>query len=298
VRWQTKVSPDSTQYFFHADPVVAGDVLVAGADRPTGASIHAFDRATGKEVWKYAAGRGVNGPLAAAGQRVYAATVEARLLSLDVRSGALLWSLPLKVPGWEGPAAATNRVFAGTTDGSLYALNAETGRQEWRAHLGVPVTTSINASEADVYAGTADGSMHRVDARSGAVIGSRNLDAKLKPSSVPMRTASSVLVLLTDQAADYRALTSVDLALERIQWQVTADKNWTTSRVFVWGDVVVLGTASGSVDAYCKDTGAPAWSRSVNGPVRSIGGAQETLLVGTRTGGLYAFRAPRSCDGK
>jgi hypothetical protein len=47
---------------------------------------------------------------------------------------------------------------------------------------------------------------------------------------------------------------------------------------------------------YCEKTGAPAWSRTVTGPVRAIGGAEDILLVGTQTGTLYALHAPRSCD--
>jgi len=297
VRWETKVSPDAVQYFFHGDPYVAGEVIVAGADRATGASIHAFNRSTGKELWRHAAGRGVNGPIAGSGTHAYATTVEGRLLGLAVNSGTVSWDVPFKGPGFEGPAVA-GRVLAGTVDGVLYGLNAQTGREEWRRDLGSAVTTTPHVSAEDAYVGTADGSLHRIDVRNGNVLASRKLDASLKPSSVPFRTANSLLVLLTDQAADYRALVSVDPVLKSVLWHVTADKTWSTSRVFVWGDVVVLGTSSGDIVTYCKDTGARSWTRSVNGPVRSIGGAAETLLVGTRTGGLYALNAPRTCDAR
>jgi outer membrane protein assembly factor BamB len=296
LRWETQLSSDSGQYFFHGDPLIAGDVIVVGADRTTGASVHALDRSTGRELWKHAAGRGVNGPIAGTDGRAHAAGVEGRLLSFDVGSGALRWTLDLKVPGFEGPAAAGDRVFAGTVDGALYGLSAETGREEWRLNLGAPVSTSVTASAGDLYLGTAEGSIHRIEARRGTVVASRKLDPALIPRSVPARTADSVLVLLTDQSADYRALVSVDPALEGIRWRVSAEKNWTTSRVFVWGDVIVLGTASGDVAAYCGKTGVLAWSRSVNGPVRAVGGAEDILLVGTRSGDLYALRAPRSCE--
>jgi outer membrane protein assembly factor BamB len=49
VRWETRVTADSSQYFFHGDPFIAEDLIVIGADRAAGASIHAFDRSTGKE---------------------------------------------------------------------------------------------------------------------------------------------------------------------------------------------------------------------------------------------------------
>ena len=285
------------RYFFHGDPYVVGDIIVIGADRATGANIHAFDRSTGKELWRHAAGRGVNGPITGTGTHAYAITVEGRLLGMAVDSGTVSWDVPFKGPGFEGPAVA-NRVLAGTVDGVVYGLNVLTGREEWRRDLGSPITTTPHASPVDAYVGTADGSMHRLDARSGIVLASRKLDPNLKPSSAPVPTADSVLVLLTDREANYRMLISVDPALERERWRVTAEKVWSTSRVFVWGDVIVLGTSSGDILAYCKNTGAKSWSRSVNGPIRAVGGAADTLLVGTRTGGLYALSAPRACDAK
>ena len=82
--------------------------------------------------------------------------------------------------------------------------------------------------------------LYRLDISHGTVLGSLRLDAHLKPSSVPLATGDALLVLLTDQAADYRSLIAVDRGLKAVRWQVAADTNWSTSRVFVWGDVVVL----------------------------------------------------------
>jgi outer membrane protein assembly factor BamB len=197
-----------------------------------------------------------------------------------------------------GPAAAGARVFAGTVDGSLLALNEETGHEEWRLDLGAPVATTVIVYADNVCLGTADSAIHRIDARRGRVIASRKVDPLLKPASIPVRIADSLLVLLRDQSADYRALVSLNPAVDGIRWRVSAAKNWSTSRIFVWGDVVVLGTASGEVAAYCDKTGVPAWSRNIKGVVRSIGGADDILLVGTPSGDLYAMRAPRSCDAK
>ena len=296
VRWETKVSPDPAQYFFHGDVLIANDVIVAGADRASGANVHAFDRLTGKELWKHAAGRGVNGPVAGSNGRAFATTLDRQLLSFAVNTGAVRWNRTVNAPGWEGPGVAGDRVVVGTSDGSVHALSAATGGEEWRVNIGAPVTTSVLVAADDAYVGTRDGSFHRVDIHRGAVLETRKLDAELIPRSVPVRTGDSVLVLLTDQGAEYRALVSVNAPLDRVRWRVAAKPAWSTSRAFVWGDVVVVGTNSGDVTAYCVDSGALAWSRTVKGPVRSIGGAEDILLVGTRTGTLYALRAPRSCS--
>ena len=278
-------------YFFHGDPLITADVVVVGADGANG-NVHAFDRSTGKQRWKYAAGRGVSAAISGLGRHAYAASLEGQLLCFDVDSGALRWTFPLKLPGWEGPATAADRVFAGAADGSLSALNAETGREEWRVNIGVPITTSVSASATDLYVGAADGAVYRVESRSGAVLSSRKLDVNLKPRGSLVRTGDSLLVLLIDEAAKYRALVSVDRALDRVHWRLNASNSWSTSRVFLWGDMVVLGTPSGEVVAYCRDDGVKAWSCTVSGTIRVIGGSEDTLYVGTTEGTLSAVRFP------
>ncbi len=299
VRWETKVSPDSAQYFFHGDPLVAGDTIVVGSDAAGGANVHAFNRTTGQELWRHPADRGVTGPIVGFNRRAFAAqSSEGLLLSLDLDSGELRWTASIKLPGFEGPAAAKNRVFAGDVSGSLFALNADTGAEEWKVTLTAPVSTSVSASANSLYVGTADGLVVEVDPHQGKVLSSLKVDDMLQPAGVPVVSGENVLVLLVDKSADYRSLVSLDRNVMRVRWRVNAEKNWLTSRVFIWGDLVVLGTLSGEISAFCTNTGAQVWSRTVKGRVRSIGGAEGTLLVGTQSGDLYALKVPSSCSSK
>ena len=52
------------------------------------------------------------------------------------------------------------------------------------------------------------------DDTDGAILFTHRLDEKLRPFGVPGTTADSLLVLLADQGADYRALVSVALPLD------------------------------------------------------------------------------------
>jgi hypothetical protein len=298
VRWETAVNTDGVQYFFHGDPAVVGERIVAAADRATGASAHAFDRRTGKEAWRHAIGRGAAGPLASLGAFVYVAPIEGQLMAFDAASGAVRWTVPIKVPGFEGPAAADGRVLAGAVDGHVHSLDGMTGRELWRRQLGAAVVTTPLIVGSDVYIGTADGTFHRLAAGDGRLLGSRKVDAVLKPASAPVPSPPGVLVLLNDASADYRRIVALSPTLDVVRWQVDAEKNWTTSRIFTWGDVLVMGTTTGDVTGYCAKTGARAWTENVKGSVRAIGGSSDTLLVGTRTGTLYALSAPRTCDGR
>jgi outer membrane protein assembly factor BamB len=118
----------------------------------------------------------------------------------------------------------------------------------------------------------------------------------LKPSGAPLVRPDAVLVLLTNAGMDYRALVSMDAALGRINWRREAPAHWTTTRVFATQKTVVLGAPTGEVMAYCLADGAPAWSQKLASvAIRSIGGSDEMLFVGTPAGTLYAIRPPRSC---
>jgi len=221
VRWATHVAPDSNKYFFHGDPFITPDLIVIGADPGTG-GVHAFDRSTGRQRWKYSVGQGVSGAIVGLGRLAYAIRNDDQLLALDIESGAVKWSFPIDVWGWLRPATAADRVFAGARDGSVYALNAETGHVEWQTNVGAGVSTSVTATPNGLYVGTGDGAIVRLDARHGDVLLSRKIDDKLKPRDAPVLAGDSLLLLMADEGESYRP------------WFL-----WTrTSRVFAGGKLL------------------------------------------------------------
>jgi outer membrane protein assembly factor BamB len=301
VRWETNVRGNAPKYFFHGDVFIAADRIVASADvdLATGAEagLHAFERSSGRELWKYPAGRGVPGAVIGTEKRVFVYTSSGELVALSLESGKREWSSSLKADAWESPAVNGQRVFAGSGEGSLLALDSDTGRVAWQRQLGAAISTSIRATASAVYAGTSDGTMHRVAAGTGALLSSLKLDGTLKPGTVPLVRSDAVLLLLSDRGADYRALVSIDPALKQINWRRQAPDRWSTTRVFATDKTIFLGTPAGDVTAYCVADGKPAWTHKLGSvPIRSIGGTDETLFVGTPQGTLYAIRPPRSCS--
>ena len=226
------------------------------------------------------------------GTRLFASTTQRELLCLDINSGKRSWSQALQWSPWECAAIARDRVFVGSTDGSLRALNAQSGYMEWQTNLGAAISTSICSAGKTVYAGTADGRMHHIDMREGGVLSSMKVDAKLKPASLPFVHGDAVLVLLIDEGADYRALASLDHRLSGIRWSRRAPDWWTTTRILVAREAVVLGTKSGEITGYSIKNGEPKWSFSLAGTIRAIGSTDEMLYVGTVEGRLYAVRMP------
>jgi outer membrane protein assembly factor BamB len=301
LRWETNVREEAaTQYFFHGDVFIAPDRIVASADVDTKngaeAGLHAFDRSTGRQLWKHSAGRGVLGTVVGSGLRVFAYTASGDLIAVNLVSGALEWTDRLNASAWESPTVIDDKVLAGS-DGSVYAFDAETGRALWQRKLGAPVGTSIRGTASDVYAGTADGTMYRLAPHSGDVRSSLNVDSVLKPVSAPVLTKDAVFVLLADKDANYRAIVALDPTLARVRWRQAAPDRWTTSRVFATEHTVFVGSSSGEVTAYCARDGSLAWTHKLSkAPIRAVGGTDERLLVGTPSGALYAVRPPRTCE--
>jgi outer membrane protein assembly factor BamB len=300
VRWETNLRGNAPKYFFHGDVFVAADRIIASTDvdPATGmdAGVYAFDRVSGRQLWMWPNGRGVLGAVVGQGRHVFAYTPTGDLIALDIESGKRKWSHALNASPWESPGIAARHVFAGSNDGFLYAFDDETGRIEWRKKLSAVISTSIRATETAGYAGTADGAMHRFALKDGEILASLELDSTLKPASAPLITPSGVFVLLADSRAEYRVLVLLDLALGRVNWRRAAPDRWSTSRVFATQKTVILGTPSGEVTAYCAADGSPAWSHKFpEAPIRSIGGSDDMLFVGTTPGTLYAVRPPAAC---
>ena len=304
--WRAAARQGEGKYFFHGDLLITPELVVAGADRATkagGAQVHAFDRGTGAERWTVPAGAGVAAALAGRERQVFAVALDGELWSLDLPTGKRQWSFPLHTFPWEGPAIGDGRVFAGAREGTLSALDAATGKVHWQTSLGSEISTSVVRSGDALYVGTADGQLHQVDGKAGKIIRSHRVDPTLRPRSVPIVTGDAVFVLLMDASEDSRAVVSLDRSLERVRWRVAAPDKWSTTRLFVSGtsgnpvsgNTLVMGTRTGGVLTYCTSDGAPAWTHTVNGAVRAIGGAENAIYVGTVEGRLFALDPPDAC---
>jgi outer membrane protein assembly factor BamB len=296
IEWATSVRGKSQkQYFFHGDAFIGFDRVFVGADTPPDSEIeggvHAFESSTGKELWKFTSGRGVLAKLISEGRGLFAVTTKKEFLRLDQASGKPTWVFPLQWSAWEAPAAKDNRIFVGSKEGVIYAFDTLKGSTIWQTNVGGPICTSICAFDDSIYAGTADGRMHRVGSKRGTIHSSLRLDETLNGAGLPVISDKSILVLQTDARNDYRAIASVDLELTKVHWRRAAPDKWTTSRLFVAGESIVLGRP-GEVIGYSRLSGERLWSMPLVGTIRSIGGNDGVLFVGTTEGTLYAVRQP------
>jgi PQQ-dependent dehydrogenase (methanol/ethanol family) len=119
--------------------------------------VFAFDAKTGKQLWKYdpkvpgewavyACCDVVNRGVAAWNGKVYVATIDARLIALDAKSGQPVWDISTIEPGQPyaitgAPRVAKGKVLIGqggsefSQRGYLSAYDAETGKLDWRWYV-------------------------------------------------------------------------------------------------------------------------------------------------------------------
>lgn len=132
-------------------PIVAdGLMFITGP----GSNMAALDAATGRKIWDYKRrlpevhnyctvmtnrGAGI------LGDRVYLATLDAHLVALDAKSGAVIWDVEVDDyrKGFSithAPLIVGNKVFIGVTSGEcavsgwVDAFDATTGKKLWRTH--------------------------------------------------------------------------------------------------------------------------------------------------------------------
>jgi alcohol dehydrogenase (cytochrome c) len=147
-KWALQLPGDSV---VESVPIVVNGVMYTTG--PPG-QVFALDAHTGRVLWKYERkqkvvnpyeGNRVNRGVAVLDNRVFFGTLDAALIALDARSGALLWETQVAdtMQGYSvtaAPLAVKNMVITGIAGGEygirgfIDAYDAATGKRLWRFH--------------------------------------------------------------------------------------------------------------------------------------------------------------------
>jgi alcohol dehydrogenase (cytochrome c) len=133
-----------------APPIVNDGVMFVTAPRNL---LFGLDARTGELLWRYqhelpenlVAFHNTNRGVALWGDKVYMATLDARVVALDARTGEVAWDVSVEdnARGYYmtlAPLAADGKVMVGVSGGELgirgfvVALDAETGREIWKTY--------------------------------------------------------------------------------------------------------------------------------------------------------------------
>ncbi|GAA0395930.1 outer membrane protein assembly factor BamB [Cocleimonas flava] len=123
-------------------------VFVAG-----GTSASAWQKSNGKMLWRSAIGEtisaGVNGNFSNSNtvntNQVFIGTTNGNAISLDAKTGKILWIERLSSEILSVSASANNRVIFRTVDGKLHALQVTTGELVWQRSQRPPALSQLGA---------------------------------------------------------------------------------------------------------------------------------------------------------
>jgi len=162
-------------------------VVAADSDDGVPADRHvAFDALAGDLLWEVrvaiAQGRSeierlvdVDGTMELAGDQLYAASYQGRLVAIDTREGRRLWQQD--VSSISGVATGFGNVYAADVDGTVYAWQRSGAGLRWSQgalpHRGLSRPTPVSSY---VAVGDFDGYVHLLSQVDGAIVGRVRVD--------------------------------------------------------------------------------------------------------------------------
>ena len=102
-------------------------------------------------------------------ERVYAGS-EVGLHALDRITGQEVWRFANGNAVWSSPAVVDGVVYVGSWDGHVYALDAASGTEVWSFATGGEVDSSTAVVDRVVYVGSKDGHVYAIHAASGTEV--------------------------------------------------------------------------------------------------------------------------------
>lgn len=299
MRWSYDIRKDGNQTSFHGNPLITDDLVVVGTDGYGVGHVYAFERTTGRMVWKYQAaggsvnlGHGVATDIVRFAASVYAVALGDELLCLDLKTGRLNWSFrkPYASEAWStAPAIAGNQVYFGALNGTMYALDSALGQVVWSRELGPRISTSAAVIGDNLYVGTADHYIYRLKRGSGEIIS--KLEVETVPVGPLIMAGDSLLTMLNPGGGPggSKTVACIDSTTMKVSWRGASDRDWTMRQPLVFGNTVLAGNEAGEVLAFRLSDGAREWTHKFRGMIRSIGNAGNVIYVGTLNGNVYAY---------
>lgn len=248
-------------------------------------SFYAVDAATGKLKWKFDteyerrfAAPGIHGntpahqlipdawdfyessPVVDRG-RVYFGSGDGNVYALDAASGSLRWKFKTGDVVHSSPAIAGDTLYIGSFDTFLYALDADRGTVRWRFKTGedpvrhnqTGLTSSPVVVGGTVYFGCRDAHVYAVDAATGKQKWAFYTDHGWVSATPAVR--GDTLYIGTGSNLKFLAL---DTATGSPRYSVPI-KGAIFSSVALAGDLAIVGSFSGELDAYDTKSGAIVW---------------------------------------
>ena len=259
--------------------------LAAGEGRllvGTATGVVAFEPATGRRLWRFATGAGVEAkPLVAEGRVVFG-TTEGDAVALDARDGRRLWRHDLEAGTTSGAVAAGGVVYLGDDKGRLHALELASGRELWRAGTGHFVNGSALVLPDRVLIGSCDEHVWAFDRFDGGLLWKSHAGECVVSDGVRYGR----LAIYGSYAGDVLAL---DVGTGGRVWTFTTAGRHIWYRPLLAGDALFVASGDYRVYALRAATGEELWRfQTGNRALTEIARHEGTILFGSHDRRLYA----------
>lgn len=301
--WRYDITADGDQRSFHGQWLVAAKTVYAATDAGPDGHVYAWDLATGRVHWRYAAGREVPSSVARGDRNVFAVTRTDELLALDPATGRVRWTVRLDTLSardrgnrfLSSPAVADGLVFVSGRDGVVRAFAETDGTVVWRHDLETRALASPVVHEGDVYVVIL--ALHsrvvRLDAKTGTLTGAYRLGDAVAYTPVGSDAGLLLYGLGAGRPDRPGTLVLLDWSLGALRWSRASDAGWSTPAPFVMNGTVYVGDVTGGLRGYALADGDVLVATQLEGgAIRGIGGAGHELYVGTIGGAMHALRLP------
>jgi outer membrane protein assembly factor BamB len=242
---------------FYAPPAVSEDgiVILGGYDH----KVYALATGSGRpeKVWVFdqSTDRIIGGP-AISGEIVLIPSADHRLYALDLNTGQPVWDQPFEARHalWSAPLVDGDTVYLASLDHSVYALKLETGELIWESDLGSAISDTPVLSNGLLLCGNFEGLLYALDKENGREAWRFEVGGALWGNPV----VDGGVVYVADVDRDAYAL---DLENGAELWRQTLKSSASTSPITNETKVFFV-SEEGSIEAFLKDSGDPAWPSS------------------------------------
>lgn len=201
-----------------SSPAIAGRRLIVSANDGT---VTAFQRFTGRRLWRLRVGSRVESSPAVAGGIVYFGAADGRLFAVYARTGRVRWAYDTGGTINSSPTVSGNRVCITTYAGSIFCLRRHDGWKQWRTYVRRDLLrfesfyASASTDGRRLYTIARSGKIVALSAASGRVLWTRNLHSL--GYSTPAVAGGRIFVGGFDSALHaYHARTGLELWKRRV----------------------------------------------------------------------------------
>ena len=209
-----------------------------GRDAAHTSAVDGHQALEGRIAWRFESPALWLTPPAIADGRVYLATGDGSLVSLDAGDGSVVWEREVPVPTAASPAVTASHVYLTARNGRMLAISRD-GEPAWEFRAGGPFSTAVVVYQGVAYAGSADGTLYAVDAVDGRLLWSMELEGRV--TSAPSMSGDLLAV-----AADDRLIYLIDVTTGKKRMVFATPHLTATSPVFA-DERVLISTRGGTL---------------------------------------------------